>query len=107
MSKLRKIKAEYVSAHGKDPSNAEVARLSGLTEEKVLYFASLYNPVVSLDQPMGKDKDGASLQEGLAVSHSAGGGGQESQRVGSGRGGRALAAGAPQSQGIFQGLGCL
>ncbi len=57
---LRNFQAE----HGREPSNAELAELSGLTEKQVRVLLSTVPDPVSLDMPMGEDGD-ATIAEGV------------------------------------------
>jgi len=53
---LRKISNKFILLNNREPSNAELAELSGISEEKVSQAFSAFTPPISLDAAIHKDK---------------------------------------------------
>jgi RNA polymerase primary sigma factor len=58
VSKLIQAEAQLASTIGRQPSQAEVAEVTGIPEKRVGELRRYLQPVMSLDQPVGDDGDG-------------------------------------------------
>ena len=60
-NKLRRIKQKYLQEHGKQPSDNELAELSGVPLPKVQLLIQAMRGVESIDAPIGDDEDATKL----------------------------------------------
>lgn len=59
MRQLNRQRADFLQRQGREPTDEELARLTGLTEAKVRQLTRLTPEVCSLDSPVGEDGDGS------------------------------------------------
>jgi RNA polymerase primary sigma factor len=62
LNKINKIKRTYVQEHGKEPTNAELAKVLNLDEKKVKNIIKISKEPISLETPVG-DSDDASIKD--------------------------------------------
>ena len=60
-NKIRRIKQKYLQEHGKQPSDNELAQLSGVPLPKVQLLIQAMRGVESIDAPIGDDEDATKL----------------------------------------------
>lgn len=60
-NKIRRIKQKYLQEHGKQPSDNELAELSGVPLPKVQLLIQAMRGVESIDAPIGDDEDATKL----------------------------------------------
>ena len=60
-NKIRRIKQKYLQEHGKQPSDNELAELSGVPLSKVQLLIQAMRGVESIDAPIGDDEDATKL----------------------------------------------
>ena len=60
-NKIRRIKQKYLQEHGKQPSDNELAELSGVPLQKVQLLIQAMRGVESIDAPIGDDEDATKL----------------------------------------------
>ena len=60
-NKIRRIKQKYLQEHGKQPSDNELAQLSGVPLPKVQLLIQAMRGVESIDAPIGDDEDARKL----------------------------------------------
>lgn len=60
-NKIRRIKQKYLQEHGKQPSDNELADLSGVPLPKVQLLIQAMRGVESIDAPIGDDEDATKL----------------------------------------------
>ena len=60
-NKIRRIKQKYLQEHGKQPSDNELAQLSGVPLPKVQLLIQAMRGVESIDPPIGDDEDATKL----------------------------------------------
>lgn len=61
--KLKKVKAEYLASHHKEPSIEELAEIMGTSEKDVREVVYFSQDVISLETPITDDDDGARLMD--------------------------------------------
>lgn len=59
MRQLNRQRADFLQQQGREPTDGELARLTGLSEAKVRQLTQLTPEVCSLDSPVGEDGDGS------------------------------------------------
>lgn len=59
MRQLNRQRADFLQQQGREPTDGELARLTGLSEAKVRQLTQLAPEVCSLDSPVGEDGDGS------------------------------------------------
>jgi len=69
INKLRRVQRELVLECGREPTVAELAGGMDVTPEKVLEIRQHGREVISLDQPIGKESDTASLGDIIEDEH--------------------------------------
>ncbi len=57
ITKIIQVERELVQELGRDPSTKEIADKMGMTEEKVQFFLNSAKDPISLDKPVGEDKE--------------------------------------------------
>lgn len=60
-NKIRRIKQKYLQEHGKQPSDNELAEMSGVPLPKVQLLIQAMRGVESIDAPIGDDEDATKL----------------------------------------------
>lgn len=58
MHKISKVTRHFLIDNGKEPTNAELAELLNISENKVEEIVKLYTDTISLDTPIGDKEDG-------------------------------------------------
>ena len=56
IGKIRAVQRQYIQQHGQEPTEAQVAELSGLREKEVRRVLALSRSPASLDRPLGEDE---------------------------------------------------
>lgn len=59
MRQLNRQRSDFLQRQGREPTDGELARLTGLSEAKVRQLAQLAPEVCSLDSPVGEDGEGS------------------------------------------------
>lgn len=59
MRQLNRQRADFLQRQGREPTDGELAQLTGLSETKVRQLTQLTPEVCSLDSPVGEDGDGS------------------------------------------------
>lgn len=60
---IMKAKEEYIKAHQQEPKLSELATLCEMTSEEVVYALDAVSPIYSLQDTVGNDEDGATLEQ--------------------------------------------
>ncbi len=60
---IMKAKEEYIKEHQQEPKLSELASLCEMTSEEVVYALDAVSPIYSLQDTVGNDEDGATLEQ--------------------------------------------
>ena len=60
---IMKAKEEYIKEHQQEPKLSELATLCEMTSEEVVYALDAVSPIYSLQDTVGNDEDGATLEQ--------------------------------------------
>lgn len=60
---IMKAKEEYIKKHQQEPKLSELASLCEMTSEEVVYALDAVSPIYSLQDTVGNDEDGATLEQ--------------------------------------------
>ena len=60
---IMKVKEEYIKEHQQEPKLSELASLCEMTSEEVVYALDAVSPIYSLQDTVGNDEDGATLEQ--------------------------------------------
>ncbi len=60
---IMRAKEEYIATHQQEPKLSELAALCDMTAEEVVYALDAVCPVSSLQETVGSDEDGATLEQ--------------------------------------------
>ena len=62
---IMKAKEEYIKEHQQEPKLSELASLCEMTSEEVVYALDAVSPIYSLQDTVGNEEDGATLEQML------------------------------------------
>ncbi len=60
---IMRAKEEYIKEHQQEPKLSELSELCGMTTEELVFALDAVSPVHSLQDSMGSDEDGATLED--------------------------------------------
>ena len=63
---IMKARESFISEHCREARISELSALTGYTEEEIVACIEAQSPIVSLNEPIGADENGATLESGLA-----------------------------------------